>query len=341
MASVTTANWNVLTHGASAGPPEYGALLATPPGYGIVEGDEIPYLPAAAEQQRRNYENRFKEDPELKCYHAGRAARELHALPAADLPLGRSPALHVSVRGRRAHRQPRPAATFGNRQLDGHLERALGRRHARRRRERASTAWRGSIEPAIIRARRSKSSSATRSPARTPSTTRRRSRTRKRSLARGRCAFACTQPESSAAIDGVQVRAVHGAAALRRSLQAAARVTRSENMKPKPIRLHRAAGGRLAVQRPQCADGAHAVGPPRSARHVVERNADAAAAPGRSQGQGVLHGGRGESLRAPAHRSDERRREHRSGQVQPATSAPTTTRGWIAATTSCRRGARR
>ena len=67
----TTANWNVLTHGASAGPPEYGALLATPPGYGIVDGDQIPYLPAAAEQQQRNYENRFKEDPELKCYLPG------------------------------------------------------------------------------------------------------------------------------------------------------------------------------------------------------------------------------------------------------------------------------
>ena len=69
--ALTTANWNVLTHGASAGPPEYGALLATPPGYGIVDGDEIPYLPAAAEQQRRNYENRFKDDPELKCYMPG------------------------------------------------------------------------------------------------------------------------------------------------------------------------------------------------------------------------------------------------------------------------------
>jgi hypothetical protein len=67
----TTANWNVLTHGADAGPPEYGALLATPPGYGIVDGDEIPYLPAAAEQQRRNYENRFKDDPELKCFLPG------------------------------------------------------------------------------------------------------------------------------------------------------------------------------------------------------------------------------------------------------------------------------
>jgi hypothetical protein len=67
----TTANWNLLTHGASAGPPEYGALLATPPGYGIVDGDEIPYLPAAAAQQRRNYENRFKEDPEVKCFMPG------------------------------------------------------------------------------------------------------------------------------------------------------------------------------------------------------------------------------------------------------------------------------
>jgi hypothetical protein len=69
--ALTTANWNVLTHGASAGPPEYGTLLATPPGYGIVDGDEIPYLPAAAEQQRRNFENRFRDDPEVKCYLPG------------------------------------------------------------------------------------------------------------------------------------------------------------------------------------------------------------------------------------------------------------------------------
>ena len=69
--SLTTANWNVEAHAASAGPPEYGALLATPPGRGIVEGGEIPYLPAAAAQRQRNYENRFKEDPEVKCYMPG------------------------------------------------------------------------------------------------------------------------------------------------------------------------------------------------------------------------------------------------------------------------------
>jgi hypothetical protein len=59
--ALTTANWNLLTHGASAGPP----------GYGVVDGNEIPYLPAAAEQQRRNYQNRWKEDPELKCFMPG------------------------------------------------------------------------------------------------------------------------------------------------------------------------------------------------------------------------------------------------------------------------------
>ena len=57
--ATTTANWNVLTHGASAGPPEYGALLATPPGYGIVDGDQIPYLPAAAEQHQNRSFHRF------------------------------------------------------------------------------------------------------------------------------------------------------------------------------------------------------------------------------------------------------------------------------------------
>src|SRR5688500_13782828 len=67
----TTANWDVLTHGASAGPPQFGTLLATPPGYGVVDGDAIPYLAEAAEQQKRNYENRFKDDPELKCFMPG------------------------------------------------------------------------------------------------------------------------------------------------------------------------------------------------------------------------------------------------------------------------------
>jgi hypothetical protein len=69
--ALTTANWDIQTHGSSAGPPEYGALLATPPGRGIVVGDEIPYLPDARTQKERNYQNRWTDDPELKCYMPG------------------------------------------------------------------------------------------------------------------------------------------------------------------------------------------------------------------------------------------------------------------------------
>lgn len=70
-AANTAANWNILTHGAAAGPAALGAIGAIPPGVGIVVGDEIPYLPAAAAKQRENFARRWSEDPELKCYQAG------------------------------------------------------------------------------------------------------------------------------------------------------------------------------------------------------------------------------------------------------------------------------
>jgi hypothetical protein len=67
-----TANWNLLSH--SPGPatlPEMGTLAAIPGGVGVVQGDEIPYLPAAAEQQQQNFARRLAEDPEGKCYKPG------------------------------------------------------------------------------------------------------------------------------------------------------------------------------------------------------------------------------------------------------------------------------
>jgi hypothetical protein len=42
-----------------------------PAGAGVVEGDEIPYQPWAAEQQRRNFANRLTEDPLRSCYMPG------------------------------------------------------------------------------------------------------------------------------------------------------------------------------------------------------------------------------------------------------------------------------
>jgi hypothetical protein len=69
--ALNTANWDLQTHGPSGGPPALGAIGATPPGLGVVEGGEIPYLPQAAEKKKQNFSNRWSADPELKCYLPG------------------------------------------------------------------------------------------------------------------------------------------------------------------------------------------------------------------------------------------------------------------------------
>src|ERR1700727_1939855 len=63
--ALSPANWNIQAHASSAGPvSSLAADFAVPPGIGIVEGNEIPYLPAALEQRKKNLENRFTADPE-------------------------------------------------------------------------------------------------------------------------------------------------------------------------------------------------------------------------------------------------------------------------------------
>ena len=67
-----TANWDIRDHSARPGTFfQLGATGAMPAGQGIVEGGEIPYTPAAAEQQRENLKNRMTLDPEIKCYMPG------------------------------------------------------------------------------------------------------------------------------------------------------------------------------------------------------------------------------------------------------------------------------
>src|SRR5580765_2441270 len=57
--SLNTANWDIQAHGACAGQVvALGAIGAVPAGIGVVEGDQIPYLPAAAAKKRENFENR-------------------------------------------------------------------------------------------------------------------------------------------------------------------------------------------------------------------------------------------------------------------------------------------
>jgi len=59
---MNTANWNIQDHNAEKG---------VPAGQGVVEGNELPYTPAAAAKRKSNYENRATADPESKCYLPG------------------------------------------------------------------------------------------------------------------------------------------------------------------------------------------------------------------------------------------------------------------------------
>jgi hypothetical protein len=83
--SFTTANWNILAHSSEPGPHAeiMGAWGAGRGGQSIVEGNELPYQPWAAAQQKKNFENRMlvnvtndsarfeTGDRELQCYRAG------------------------------------------------------------------------------------------------------------------------------------------------------------------------------------------------------------------------------------------------------------------------------
>ena len=70
--AMNTANWDVRPHAASQGPVlSLGAEFSVPPGIGVIEGEDLPYLPAAAKQQKENFANRLKLDPEVKCYLPG------------------------------------------------------------------------------------------------------------------------------------------------------------------------------------------------------------------------------------------------------------------------------
>jgi len=60
--ALNTAVWNIQDHSPT---------LGVPGGQGVVEGNEIPYLPAALAQRQENFKNRLTEDPEAKCFMVG------------------------------------------------------------------------------------------------------------------------------------------------------------------------------------------------------------------------------------------------------------------------------
>jgi hypothetical protein len=59
---LSTANWDLLPHSAEEG---------IPAGQGVVEGDEIPYLPAAIAKKKENLAKRKTADPLSKCFLPG------------------------------------------------------------------------------------------------------------------------------------------------------------------------------------------------------------------------------------------------------------------------------
>jgi len=70
--ALNTANWDLQEHAARTGlVGAMGAIGAEPGGPGVVQGGEIPYLPAAKEKKKANFESRLTADPEVKCYLPG------------------------------------------------------------------------------------------------------------------------------------------------------------------------------------------------------------------------------------------------------------------------------
>ena len=70
--AMNTANWDLVEHAGRTGTVvAAGTLTADPGGPGVVEGGEIPYLPEALAQKKKNFEDRLNLDPEVRCYLPG------------------------------------------------------------------------------------------------------------------------------------------------------------------------------------------------------------------------------------------------------------------------------
>jgi hypothetical protein len=70
--ALNTAHWDIQDHAARQGPlVALGASFSVPAGAGVVEGNELPYQPWAAQKRKENAANWQTLDPEVKCYLPG------------------------------------------------------------------------------------------------------------------------------------------------------------------------------------------------------------------------------------------------------------------------------
>ena len=84
--AINTANWDIQAHSAKPalamrpGPVvpvpakevlAFGAVGSVPAGLGVVDGNDLPYLPEALKKKEENQANWLTRDPEIKCYLPG------------------------------------------------------------------------------------------------------------------------------------------------------------------------------------------------------------------------------------------------------------------------------
>ena len=81
--AMNSANWNLQDHPAYAGPMwETGAIGAAPAGQGVVQGNEIPYLPAKLAQKKQNFENRRTDDRKPNATWVGSRGATTSRIPS-------------------------------------------------------------------------------------------------------------------------------------------------------------------------------------------------------------------------------------------------------------------
>ena len=114
-----------------------GAAFSVPPGLGVVEGNEIPYLPEALARKKANGENWMTLDPEVKCFMPGIPRATYMPYPFQIVQSADTILMTYEFgerQPRRAHEQHGEEPGAG---VDGMVDRALGWRDARDRRDRS------------------------------------------------------------------------------------------------------------------------------------------------------------------------------------------------------------
>ena len=219
--AMNTANWDIQAHEARRGPViALGAAFSVPAGIGIVEGNEIPYLPAALAKKKENAENWLSRDPEIKCYLPG-VPRVMYMPYPINIVQGRDTILMASefasasrtIRMNSKEKSPAEPGWVG-RSDGGKAIRSSSRSPTRRTRP-------GSDRAAATTTASTESHRALYLCAiGTPSTTKRRWTTRRPFHGPGRSACRCIATSKERAVDGIQVRGVRRGADVRPPAQA-------------------------------------------------------------------------------------------------------------------------